>query len=170
MYITCFPGGLAGDLITATIDSKNSFISNKGKIVLDFKRNSLKDTFFPEPDLFLSKIFTQYKSVSSHRMFTNTSYKTISIGVKDKNLYLYAAERGYSLNSPDTIYKFFGVTEAKDLAVILKNHNDEMLKVANHIIYFDDIIEGNLIEKLQEFTTDLDSSLYDKWLKHWGNR
>ena len=170
MYIICFPGGLAGDLVTATIDSKKSFISTKGKIILDIKRNSLKTAFFTEPQLFLSEIFTQYKSVSSHRMYTDANYKTISIGVKDKNLYLYAAERSCILNPPNSAYKFFGVTNTKDLAVILKTHNEEMVKVANHVIYFDDIIEGNLIEKLQEFTTDLDGSLYQKWLKHWGNR
>lgn len=170
MYIICFPGGLAGDLVTATIDSKKSFISTKGKIILDIKRNSLKTAFFTEPNLFLSEIFTQYKSVSSHRMYADTNYKTISIGVKDKNLYLYAAERSWILNPPNSAYKFFGVTNTKDLAVILKTHNEEMVKVANHVIYFDDIIEGNLIEKLQEFTTDLDGSLYQKWLKHWGNR
>lgn len=170
MYIICFTSGLAGDLVTATIDSKNALISNNGKVLLTHKRNTLKHTVLPEPQSFLESIFKEYKSISSHQHIIS-DYTTISIGVRDDKLYTIAAERFNKIYSSKSMPKPFGDIDTTALAKILKNMNNTMIANTDHLLYFDDIIEGKLIEKLQEFVpTELNQDLYNKWLMYWGNR
>jgi|LauGreDrversion4_2_1035121.scaffolds.fasta_scaffold473716_2 hypothetical protein len=175
MIVVAFVGGLAGDLITAVIDSNSCVVTTLGKVQMPFYRKTLKRgvlTTIEEKDAFITDISKQYRSIPSHEVeyHVQRNHITISIDVRDKELYKFAAERFILLNEPNLANTLFGVNTAIELAPILINMNERNLKLATNVLYFDDILDGKLIEKLEPICSNLDVDFYDKWLKHWGNR
>lgn len=175
MIIVNFAGGIAGDLVAAVIDSKDCYVTENGKTQLPFIRKTMKQrrlNTVEEKDSFIYEISKKYKSIPSHECQYHKlkNHNTIGIGIKNQNLYKIAAERFVSLNEPNLINKLFGINTIDEFVPILIDITKQNVEASKHVIYFDDILSGKLLENLQFIDSELDAEFYQKWLKHCGNR
>lgn len=176
MIIVSFAGGLAGDLVSAVIDSTDCFLLPNGKVNMFTYRKKLKQgaTLTEEyKDEFVSTVSTIYQSIPSHdwEYHLQKKHTTLSIDVKDPELYKFAAKRFISLNQPGLVNKLFGINSIEEFVPILTDITKKHIAISSHVIYFDDIINGKLIEKLELITsTELNTEFYNEWLKLQINR
>ncbi len=162
MYLIRTIPGACGDIVTSVIDSTNVTLSPHGAIEFARDRNLFKKPKLPElQDLLnnMERLRVKYKSISSQHTYPIESILTdpqnvnITIKVNDKNI-------DWCINRLRVLYP--RLTFSKD------NFNYEIeshYKFSKFIIELDDIINGRLLSKLDEYKIPyMDSALYYKWL------
>ena len=184
MYIVSHIGGTCGDLIAAVIDSTDVSFRSTYAVKLPLSRLSLKRGILntdEEINQYLLEIFKKYKSVSSHLPLSDVVFydniKIITPVVYDKDIALWAANRFTSANLVKPYNHINGSVCENDeeYANILLDHTKYMVGINpnSSAIFIDvkDIVEGNLINKLQDhIDTELDSNFYQQWLTYDINR
>lgn len=163
MYIITAISGACGDIVSAVIDSRDSFLSHKGLMRFLPNRNSFK---YPNLDTntfpaMLAEAATKYKSISSqytrvysseHEIDTVNTY----IGIKISN----DMQFDWCLNRLKILFP----TREFNKEPLLQGHRWHV-EQADHTIPLHDILTGNLIPILSEFVEgDLNEELYQKWL------
>jgi hypothetical protein len=157
MYIIRAIPGACGDIVSAVIDSTNSFLSPNGSIFFLPQRKLLKN---PNLELdILPELLTQsaevYKSLScQHYTEAIMKYPTITVNVKSDSEFDWCIHR-LKLLYPNELF----VKEN------LKKQMEFHSKHTNFKINLLDILNGKLIDSLMKYKIPFtDTELYYKWL------
>lgn len=163
MHFVVYPPGSCGNMVSAVIDSQGviggyrhvTFIPDKLRLLKQQDRDSMTDS---DRDEYVKDIETKYLAVPSH---------SFEYHVKRKHDFIFLLP-----NSIETIQ--WSINRIKD---ILPDRNEYLtLSFVNNIIncckphsskiiLVEDIVQGKLIEKLQEFiSTPLNEKFYYDWL------
>jgi hypothetical protein len=160
MYIIRAIPGACGDIVSSVIDSNGSLLTPKGSISFINQRRILKKPEIDPTTIFklLEDYALTYKSISSQHyiesVMTDSRYQTITIAVESDELVAWCIDRVRILYPTATFNK-------EEFKINMKFHN----KHSNFKINLSDILNGNLIEKLNEYEIPvMDSELYYKWL------
>ena len=180
MYVVSHIGGTCGDLITAVIDSTDTHINWTAAVKLPMNRVTLKQGKLKtdnEVSQYLLDIFKKYKSVSSHSPIPIENIKLINPVIYDKKIAIWAAHRftRVNLKKPYNDYMCRECKNDEEYANILLDHCQFVTEMNTNpdtiLIDVRDIVEGNLIKKLQNYIdTELDNNFYQRWLSYGINR
>lgn len=162
MYIIRAIPGACGDIVTSVIDSTNVTLSPHGAIQFTRDRNLFKKSKLPElQDLLnnMEQVRVKYKSISSQHTYPIETIlkdpQNVNITIKVNNKHF-----DWCINRLNVVYP--RLTFSKD------NFNYEIeshYKFSKFIIELDDIMNGRLLSKLDEYKIPYaDSNLYNKWL------
>jgi len=170
-----YMGGCCGDIVTGLIDTKGISIQS-GKCVMLKERAKLKRSFVFENDAqkntYILSSGKHWKSLPTHdtEFHLKQKHEYIGITCKNKKVAIWCAERFRNLHTPvvwERICKTISITSTDEYAQTIIDFSDYIGTYAKHTLDIDDIIEGNAIEKLKEFTElDITSTImYSQWLE-----
>jgi hypothetical protein len=167
-------GGTCGDLVSAVIDN-NDVSFNNNAISISAERSKLKKPHLfaddNEKDQYLLNAGRLYKSIPSHDAdyHINRGHDFIGIVVNDKDIALWAAERFKRLHRPhvwDEMINKCGANSVEGYAEMMIHFSRMISMHTIKLIDLADIKQGNLIDKLSQYTDyDLNTSLYSNWIK-----
>ena len=183
MYIVSHIGGTCGDLVTAVIDSTDASIDWTHAVKMPKTRLTLKTKINTDEDItqYLLEIFDKYKSISSHLPISDIllkdNIKLITPVIHEKEIALWAANRFVKVNLKKPYNHFMNrlCKNDEEYADILLEHSKFSTEIKPNtntiLINVRDIVEGNLITKLQNYMdTELDNNFYQQWLSYDINR
>lgn len=160
MYIIRAIPGACGDIVSSVIDSNGSSLTDKGSINFILPRQILKNYHIDLENLpkLLETASLTYKSISSQHyvesVMTDSRYQNITITVDSDELVDWCISR-LSFLYPTVIF------DKEQLKTSMKYHN----KYSNFRINLTDILNGKLIEKLNQYEIPvMNAKLYYKWL------
>jgi hypothetical protein len=164
-------GGACGDLVTAVIDSTGVELKDNGSVAIPKYRARLK-----KPHLFVDNdekdnyiLEFDETSISSHdySYHVNRKHDIICVGIFDKSTALWAATRFKKFHRPEVwaeMSELCGAETIDDYADMYLHNTNMMSEHQHKIINLEDIIKGNLIPILKQYTDkSLDIDLYNRW-------
>jgi hypothetical protein len=162
MYLVRAVPGSCGDIVTSVIDSTGVALSPLGSIEFSRDRNLLKKHKLLEPpDIMnhIERLRVRYKSISSQ--YTHP-IESILTDPKNTNITIKANEKHFDWCIARLKLFYPRITFSKDN---LKSESEAHYKFSKFIIELDDIMNGRLLSKLDEYKIPYaDSNLYNKWL------
>jgi len=165
-------GGTCGDLIACIIDSKNSIVRRR-RVLTPLNRSKLKRDSFntdDEKDNYLVQIALQYKSIPSHDIeyHVRKKHEFISIGIRNRETAIWAANRFkalFTINEWIDTLDYLKITTLEDYSEMLLTYSSMVMQHTEKVIYLEDIVNGNAIERLQLLVSStLDTAFYQSWL------
>lgn len=173
MIVIYFLGGYAGDLVSSVIDSTGCVVVPSGKISMPMNRKVFKGRWIhtnEEKEFHYNNLSKLYKSIpSSHIEYhLENNHKVITVTATEKWAFELAAERFIKFHTPNAAKEIYNKETVEELAEYYASESNKSRNLGTPILYLEDIIHGNLIEKLEKITDlPLNRTIYDIWLKYW---
>lgn len=175
MIIICYMGGTAGDLVTATIDGKDTRLDDR-KVIISAERSKLKKphlfTNSSETVDYIKSMAENYSSLPSHCLDFHLEQRQDFVGivVNTMETAIWAATRFKELHLPhvwEEVMKYGNISKVEEYASMMLNFSETIKKYTNKIISLEDILSGNLLAELDRLNIQLTNpSLYEIWLSH----
>lgn len=167
-------GGTAGDLVTAVIDGKDAFLDGN-KITIHPNRSKLKKPHLfnnaQETTDYINEMANTYISLPSHSTDFHIENKQefISISVEDKETAIWAANRFKELHFVhvwEEVMRYSNISSVEEYADLMLHYTDLIKEHTNKIIKLEDILNGKLLDILEEFDIQPHNpQLYRMWLE-----
>ena len=166
-------GGTAGDLVTATIDGKDTQLDEK-KLLIHPNRSKLKKPHLfhnaSETTDYIQSMTNVYNSLPSHCLdfHIEQQHDFISIIVEDIETARWAATRFKELHLPhvwEEVMNYSNISTVEEYAELMIKYSQIVKEHTNKIIYLHDILEGNLLSELNRLGIEVSNhTLYEQWL------
>lgn len=178
LNIVCYAGGTCGDLVSALIDPTDARLDTENKRVMILPvRSMLKKPFLfnsiQDKDSYVSNMGKQYKSIPSHDAEYHISKKHpfIGIAVSKFETAMWAAKRFKNLHDPqvwDKLCTQLSINTTEQYASMILDFNSLMLQHSTHLIFLEEILDGKLIERLEDIRSSKlpanTNEFYTNWL------